>query len=149
MYLYSKKQIDLPCFFISEALEHDKHKYYTLLNNIRLNNDWNEWIKFFLETVAKQCDKYIRIISEINRLYEAHLDLACKKSNSPNIVQVVTALYKRPVTTVKQLSEMLSLPIPTLNRFLNILVENKILFTNGKQRNRTFYYYDLLGIIRN
>ena len=149
MYLFYKKQIDLPCFFISEALEHDKHKYYTLLTNIRTNNDWNEWIKFFLETVAKQCDKYIRIISEINSLYEAHLELAMNKSNSPNIVQVVTALYKNPVTTIKQLSETLSMPVATLNRFLNILVDNKILFTNGKQRNRTFYYYDLLGIIRN
>ena len=149
MYLFSKKQIDLPCFFISEALEHDKHKYYNLLNNIRNNNDWNEWIKFFLDTVAKQCDKYIRIISEINKLYERHLDLACKKSNSGSIVQVVTALYKKPVTTVKQLSDETGIPTATLNRYLKILVDNKILFTNGKQRNRTFYYYDLLGIIRN
>ncbi|WP_094756554.1 Fic family protein [Schwartzia succinivorans] len=149
MYLFYKKQIDLPCFFISEALEHDKHKYYTLLTNIRTNNDWNEWIKFFLETVAKQCDKYIMIISEINNLYEKHLSLAMEKSNSPNIVQVITSLYKCPVTTVKQLSNMLKMPTATLNRFLNILLENKILYTNGKQRNRTFYYYDLLGIIRN
>ena len=149
MYLFYKRQIDLPCFFISEALEHDKHKYYTLLTNIRTNNDWNEWIKFFLETVAKQCDKYIRIISEINKLYETHLKLAMEKTNSPNIVNVVTALYKCPVTTVKQLSEMLNMPTATLNRFLNILVDNKILYTNGKQRNRTFFYYDLLGIIRN
>lgn len=81
MYLFYKKQIDLPCFFISEAFEHDKHKYYTLLTNIRTHNDWNEWIKFFLETVAKQCDKYIRIISEINKLYETHLNLAVEKSN--------------------------------------------------------------------
>lgn len=35
LYLYYTKQIDLPCFFISEALERDKMKYYTLLNNIR------------------------------------------------------------------------------------------------------------------
>lgn len=65
------------------------------------------------------------------------------------MVNVLTALYKCPVTTVKQLSEMLKKPTATLNRFLNILVEDKILYTNGKQRNRTFYYYDLLGIIRN
>jgi len=34
-YLYYTNQIDLPCFFISEALENDKLKYYSLLNNIR------------------------------------------------------------------------------------------------------------------
>ena len=28
--------------------------------------DWNEWIKFFLATVTKQCEKYIQIIMDIN-----------------------------------------------------------------------------------
>ena len=57
MYMYYTKQIELPCFFISEALESDKLKYYTLLNNIRNKNDWDGWIKFFLVTVAGQCKK--------------------------------------------------------------------------------------------
>ena len=53
MYLYAKKQIDLPCFFISEALERDKLKYYNLLNNTRKENNWNAWIKFFLSISVK------------------------------------------------------------------------------------------------
>ena len=70
LYLYYVEQIDMPCFFVSEALERDKLKYYTLLNNIRNKNEWSEWIKFFLVTVKNQCDKYIRMISDINLLYE-------------------------------------------------------------------------------
>lgn len=66
LYLYYVEQIDMPCFFVSEALERDKLKYYTLLNNIRNKNEWSEWIKFFLITVKNQCDKYIRMISDIN-----------------------------------------------------------------------------------
>lgn len=57
LFLYKQNQISLPCFFLSEALERDKFKYYDLLNNIRLKNDWNSWIKFFLETVKIQCTK--------------------------------------------------------------------------------------------
>jgi Fic family protein len=148
MYLFSQKQIDLPCFFISEALERDKMRYYTLLNNIRYKNDWNEWIKFFLTTVKKQCDKYINIISDINELYEKHLATACDLARSANMVEVINALYRYPVVTGKQIVETTKISQTSVNRYLGLLVENKILYTDNKKKNRTYFYYDLLDILR-
>jgi len=148
MYLYSQKQIDLPCFFISEALERDKIKYYTLLNNIRYNGDWNEWIKFFLSTVAKQCDKYIKMITDINMLYQKHLAIACDLARSSKIVDVMNVLYQHPVTSGTQIAELTDVPQTSINRYLNLLVQEKILYTDNKRKNRTYYYYDLLDILR-
>lgn len=148
MYLFSQKQIELPCFFISEALERDKLRYYTLLNNIRIHGDWNEWIKFFLSTVTKQCEKYIQIISDINNLYCEHMKIACGISHSSNMVDIINALYQHPITSAKQIAEMTKIPMTSVNRYLGQLVDNKILFTDNKSRNRTFFYYDLLGILR-
>jgi Fic family protein len=148
MYLFSQKQIDLPCFFISEALERDKMRYYTLLNNIRYENDWNEWIKFFLTTVEKQCDKYIKIISDIGTLYERHLSAACDLARSSNIVEVINALYRYPVVSGKRIAELTRIPQTSVNRYLALLVENKILYSDNKKKNRTYFYYDLLDILR-
>lgn len=148
MYLFAKRQIDLPCFFISEALERDKIKYYNLLNDIRYKHDWNSWIKFFLATVRKQCEKYISIISKINALYEKHLDIACKLAKSSNIVDVVNVFYKYPFTTGRRIHEITGVPMTSINRYLNLLVDNRILFSDNKKRNRTYYYYDLLEILR-
>lgn len=148
MYLFSQKQIELPCFFISEALERDKLRYYTLLNNIRYNDDWNEWIKFFLATVVKQCDKYIRIITEINELYNNHMESACEIAHSSNMVNIINTLYKFPITNAKQIADVTNIPMTSVNRYLSKLVENKILYTDNKSRNRTFYYFDLLEILR-
>lgn len=148
MYLFFQKQIDLPCFFISEALERDKYKYYTLLNNIREKNAWTEWIKFFLATVAKQCDKYIHIISDINALYEVHLEKARTLAKSNNIVDIVNMLYKYPIVTSRQIAEMTEIPPTSINRYLSLLVQNNILVTDNKKKNRTYFYYELLDIIR-
>lgn len=148
LYLYYTKQIEMPCFFISEALEHDKIKYYNLLNNIREKGDWNEWIKFFLQTVTKQCEKYIGIVTEINKLYERHLEVACTLAKNSTVVPLLEHLYKRPVTNAKQIAEEVNLPLTSVNRLLIAFVDNHILISDGKQRNRTFYYYDLLEIIR-
>ena len=148
MYLFSKKQIDLPCFFISEALERDKIKYYTLLNRIRTHGEWNEWIKFFLSTVTKQCEKYIQIITEINALYSKHMSIACDMARSSNMVDIINALYKYPVTNARRLADMTKIPMTSVNRYLSQLVEAKILYMDGKGRNRNYYYYDLLDVIR-
>lgn len=148
MYLFAQKQIELPCFFISEALEHDKIRYYTLLNNIRTQGDWNEWIKFFLTTVTKQCKKYIRIISEINALYSRHMEIACYMARSSGMVEIINALYQHPITTAKQIASVTDIPMTSINRYLSKLVESKILFTDNKSRNRTYFYYDLLEILR-
>ena len=148
MYLYSQSQIDLPCFFISEALERDKIKYYALLNNTRSKKDWNEWIKFFLATVSKQCDKYIKIISDINTLYDQHMKKACDLARSSNIVEIVNILYRYPVISAKQISKLTEIPPTSINRYLNLLVENQMIYTDNKSRNRTYYYFDLLDIIR-
>lgn len=148
MYLFAQKQIELPCFFISEALERDKIKYYTLLNNIRMNSDWNEWIKFFLATVTKQCEKYIQIITDINELYSRHMSIACDMARSSNMVDIINALYQYPVTNAKQIANVTGIPMTSVNRYLGQLIDNKILFTDNKSRNRTFYYFDLLEILR-
>lgn len=147
-YLYYTKQIELPCFFISEALEHDKFRYYNLLNNIREKNDWNEWIKFFLSTVARQCDKYINIVSAINKLHDRHLEIVGKFTKTSTVLPIMNMLYEYPITTAKQIVEKTGLPLTSVNRLLNMMVDEKILITDGRQRNRKFIYYGLLDIIR-
>ena len=148
LYLYYTGQINLPCFFISEALEHDKLKYYNLLNNIRDKCAWNEWIKFFLDTVKKQCEKYIEIVTEINKLYEHDLEIACKLAKNTTVIALMEHLYKMPVTTAKQIVEETKLPLTSVNRLLTAFLDSGILISDGKQRNRRFYYYNLLEIIR-
>ncbi len=48
LYIYLiRKRLIILTFFLSEALEKDKHKYYRFLNDTRYKGDWNQWIKFF------------------------------------------------------------------------------------------------------
>jgi len=148
LYLYYTKQIELPCFFISEALEHDKLRYYNLLNRIREKDDWNEWIKFFLDTVARQCGKYIDIITAMNKLYDTHIKTVCAVTKSSTAIDIINFLYQHPITTAKQIVEETGLPLTSVNRFLNMLVENDILMTDGRKRNKKYIYYELLNIIR-
>lgn len=148
LYLYFVDQIDMPCFFVSEALERDKMKYYSLLNNIRSKNEWSEWIKFFLITVKNQCEKYIHMISDINLLYEKDLEKACGLVRTGNMRTLINLLYQYPIINAATIAKNTDIPPATINRYLNILVDATILYSNEKSRNRTYFYYDLLNILR-
>lgn len=64
------------------------------------------------------------------------------------MVDIVNLMFQYPVITAKQLCEKLGLPLTSANRYLDLMAENRILFIGDKQRNRKFFYRDLLEIIR-
>ena len=148
LFLFKHKQISLPCFFISETLERDKFKYYALLNAIREENDWNSWIDFFLKAVDQQCSKYIDIVDKINALYEIDLERAKQAIKSNKVVDLINLLYKYPAISTSVVVEELGIPSVTATRYLNALADCKIVFSDNRPKNRTYYYYGVLEIIR-
>lgn len=148
LFLFTHNQISLPCFFISETLERDKYKYYDLLNGIRNDNNWGAWINYFLNAVKQQCIKYIEIVDQINTLYESDLERAKEIIKSNKVVDIINLLYKYPAISTNIVTQYTDIPATTATRYLNALAEHKILYTDFKARNRTFYYYNLLDIIR-
>ena len=148
LYLYAKNQTALPFLFISETLERDKYRYYGLLNNIREKQNWNEWIKFFLDSVTRQCRQYTNLINKINALYEDTLhktEALIKMSNSKKIVDV---LFRHPISDSRIIQAETGFSLSTVNRHLKVLLENDIVFSDGKSRNRKIFFYDLLTMIR-
>jgi len=148
LYLYDVNLIDSPNLFISETLEKDKHKYYRLLNGTRKEDGWNQWIKFFLESVNKQALKNINIVDEIDKLYEKDLEQIMNLINSINVVDLIKSMFQRPIFDVKTISALAGIPDSTCRRYLSILEEEKIIYSDNKVRNRKYYYYNLLDLLR-
>lgn len=148
LYLFNKKIIDYPNFFLSEALEKDKHKYYRYLNDPRYNGDWNQWINYFLEAVIQQADKNMELIHQVNRLYEQDLHSAQSLINSSAVKILVDAMFQKPIFTANSISSATGLSQATCRRYLTILEDKKIIFSDGRQRSKTYYYYNLLDMLR-
>lgn len=148
LYLYNKKVIDYPNFFLSEALERDKHKYYRFLNDTRYKGDWNQWIHFFLQAVIHQASKNIQLINDVNQLYDHDLELAQSLINSSGVKKLLDAIYQKPIFTAHTIASVADVSEATCRRYLTILESNRIIFSDGKQRSRTYYYYNLLDKLR-
>ncbi|EJP6473550.1 Fic family protein [Clostridium sporogenes] len=161
LYLFDKGSIDSPNFFISESLEKDKFKYYKLLNDTRIeisiddekskivaSQRWNAWIKFFINAIINQANKNIKLIEEIDELYNATIDKSRKIINSNKLIDIVNMMFKRPIFNKKRILEMVDIPSSTLGVYLNKLEGEQIIYSDGKLRNKKYYFYDLIDILR-
>ena len=57
-------------------------------------------------------------------------------------------MFERPIFNAKLMSEMTGIKITTIRRYLNQLEDKKVIFSDNKARNKKYYYYDLLELIR-
>ena len=167
LYLFDKGLISKANFFVSESLEKNKFKYYQLLNNTRVvvvdkeenevqhNKDmqrakenFTEWIEFFLMACIDQATKNIDKIETINILYENTVAKSKTLVRSSGIQAVIDIIFEYPIFTSNTIKERLEIASATLNGYLKLLVDAKIIYSDGRLRNRKYFFYDLINIIR-
>lgn len=158
LYLYDKELVSSPNFFISESLEKDKFKYYKLLNDLRVDPEkateeiladkWNSWIKFFINSVILQANKNIKLIESIDNLYNEVLNNSRELISNNKLIDIINVMFEKPIFNKKNILEKVSIPSSTLGNYLNKLEEAQIIYSDGKVRNKRYYFYDLINILR-
>lgn len=134
--------------FISDELEKNKFKYYALLNATREDEPkWFDWISFFIDSVENQAKKYESKVDKINNIID---DCYKDEKISQNGIakNLIIALAAFPITNSSRLSALCGLSLTTVNKWLKYFVEKKILYPDGKQRNTTYRFYEVLDVIR-
>ncbi len=147
LYLFFTHEIDRLYLFLSEAIEKEKYRYYKLLNDIRSNGAWNEWVKFFLDIVNKQSIKYSENIVKIEKLYTRSIQVIDEKCSSKIAKQVFECFFKMPIHTSKSIAKETGLSNTAINRALDKLVEFNLVFSNHQKRNTLYVFYELIDLI--
>ncbi len=147
LYLFYKHVIPSPYFFISDILEDNRAVYYNALNKLRESDDWEGWIIFFLDSIEKQCEKYLRMIHDINNLYSKDYKIISTFLNSEKAKQLTQILFRNPVLNSNIIMKQMNLSRNTATKYLQILEENRILSSNGKERYISYYYVNLLRLL--
>ncbi len=151
LYLVSKGLLAQPSLYLSDHFERNKGAYYDALTRVRIANDMNHWIKFFLTAVLETSQKGKSTFQDILKLQSALdrriLDLG-KRAKSGRAL--LTLLYRKPFMTLAEISDGLNISYQTTSRLVKQFIDMDILVeTTGYQRNRLFlfdrYYKLFLG----
>ncbi|MEG2354361.1 MAG: Fic family protein, partial [Clostridium sp.] len=109
---------------------------------------WNSWIKFFINAVVNQANKNIDLIEKIDGLYNFKIAEGKELINSNRLIDIFNVIFERPIFTKKTILERVDMPSSTLGIYLNKLEEKQIIYSDGKSRNKKYYFYDLINILR-
>jgi Fic family protein len=141
--LYDKKMLSSPMFYISAYLERNRDIYFERLLGISRDNDWNEWISFFLNAITEQAEENsskARSILELYREMKARMpEIISSKYN----VYVIDAIFSRPIFKTTQFVPVVGDNRMAAQRILHELTDKGILkiMVEGKGRQPTVYAF--------
>ena len=127
LFLFEKKQLSSPMFYLSSYLEAHRREYYSRLNAVSADKDWKGWILFFLNAVNQQANVNINKAKAILDLYAAKKEKVSKLTRSRYAIQTVDTLFKIPFFTSTRFIVESEVPKITAMRILQVLEKNKVL----------------------
>jgi len=111
LFLYEKKLLPRPTFYLSEWLDEHRDEYIHNLRELgKRPGSWNRWIEFFLSAVTEQAERNAVKARKIMSLYEQMKKSIIQLTRSSFAIPLLDQLFQRPVF---RQSDLQCQPAPT------------------------------------
>lgn len=100
LFLYQKRKLSHPMFYLSEYLESHRGEYYARLQGISAGGDWNSWITFFLRAITEQAQQNSGRVRSIQKLYDDMKEDIRKATHSQYTAHLLDAMFSKPIFRV-------------------------------------------------
>src|SRR5690606_10929863 len=138
-----------PILYLSLYFKTRRTDYYRLLQEVRENGAWEEWMEFFLAGVRDTARQAVDTARSLTMLFERdRASIQTLKRSAASALRVHEFLQRRPVVTIQAASRELGLTFPVASKSIDHLATLGIVHeTTGKRRNRAFAYRAYLDIL--
>ncbi len=127
LFLFQKRTLASPMFYLSEYLESHRDLYYAGLRGISQQGDWTGWVEFFLTAIVEQAQTNTVRVRAILELYERMKQQVSNLTRSQYALKVLDTLFDRPIFESSDFVQRSGIPKPTALPFLRHLREAGIL----------------------
>jgi Fic family protein len=147
--LCEKKALREPLLYLSLFFKTHREHYYALLQRVRTEGAWEDWLAFFLEGIESTAGEVARAVKRSLALFAADRKrIGTLGRASFSALRVQEYMQKRPIANIGAISKTLSLSVPTVTAALQHLSELGITKEmTGGRRNRVFSYTKYLAMV--
>jgi len=147
LFLVERKVLPTPLLYLSAFFEATRDDYYLRLRRVTERAEWQEWLEYFLNGVARQSEDAVSRAERINsRLAEWRLQLAGTASKVP--AMLLDLIAANPFITVTKAAENLGVAYTTAQRGISKLEALSILSQMGDaRRGRVYCAKEVLDIL--
>lgn len=146
LFLYEKKLLSSPMFYISEYLEANRDEYYTRLKAITSEKKWEDWIDFFLKAVIEQSKANSKKAKAILELYEQKKERIQAVTRSQYVIKILDTLFSKPIFSTTDFVRESGIPKRTALNILNLVEKEGIIsiLRPGKGRKANIFMFNKL-----
>ncbi len=137
LYMAYKGLLDIPILYLSRYIITTKGKYYQLLQEVRTNGAWEEWIIYMLKGVEDTACSTISMIHSIRNLMQDYKH-RIRDSYKFYSQDLLNNLFCHPYTKIEFLENDLRISRQTAAKYLDTLTKDGFL-VKEKIVNHNFY----------
>ena len=130
LYLAQRGLLDLPVLYLSRFIVRNKAEYYRLLQGVREQGLWEEWVLYMLDGVEQTARQTMQVVDQIGALMKNvkhHLRENCAFYSK----DLLDALFVHPYTKVEFMQQALGVSRQTAQRYLAALTADGVLSRHG------------------
>ena len=138
-----------PLLYLSLFFRHHREEYYSLLDSVRREGDWEAWLEFYLRGVAQTASSAVETAHRLVSMFAEDGERIQRVGRSAgSMLRVHQNLKKRAITTVPALCKSTGLSFPAASSAMQHLIELNIAQElTGRRRDRVFAYQEYLSIL--
>lgn len=130
LFLFEKRILSRPCFYLSEYFEARRDEYVVRLRDLGQPGSWTRWCSFFIEGVAVQAEANTNKARAIQDLYERLKKQVLELTHSQFAVPLLDFMFERPIFRGSDVAKLKHMPsVPMVANLLGNLRRNGILHT--------------------
>jgi Fic family protein len=147
LYLVKEGLLNLPILYLSRYINQNKGDYYRLLQKVRTENAWEEWVLFILEGVEQTSLQTLKVIDGIKAIMQKHKHML--KRDLPKIYSqdLLNNLFRHPYTKIDFVMTDLGVSRPTATRYLEELVAIDILHKLRLGKDSYYVNHELFDLL--
>ncbi|MBX7157087.1 MAG: Fic family protein [Verrucomicrobiae bacterium] len=128
LFLYEKKILPQPLFYLSDYLEIHRETYMDRLHQLGQTNQWEDWVVFFMKAIAHQSKKNLKTIYQIVDLYESLKERVLNLTRSRWAIPMLDQIFKQPIFQSRIFRRGSHAPsAQSISVLLNLLIQENIL----------------------
>jgi Fic family protein len=147
--LWKEGVLSEPLLYLSLYLKQNRSRYYELLQAVRMDGDWEAWLDFFAEGVAKTSEGAAETARALAKLFERdRCRIEAVGRSAGSALRVHHELRRKPLSTIRRLCAATRLTVPTVTKSIGELEKLGIVREITKRkRDRVFSYVAYLRLL--
>ena len=146
LFLVMEGLLETPILYLSRYINQTKDQYYQLLQNVREENQWNDWVIYMLRGVALTAQHTINLVKNISILLLKYKH-QIRERHKFYSQGLINNIFRHPYTKVAFLEKDLNVSRATAARYLDALADNNFLLKRKLGKENYYVNHALIQLL--